>query len=128
MIKNNKHFIYFLLATFVLGNFHLFQLMTETYLHTNLLFLAWLFIFFLLTHVIFISLLNVIVPIRILFVLVVTLSLIFNFYLIKFGTVFDTGMWRNMDESPNKSLASFMLVWKILRHIPVSNTVPNFIK
>lgn len=96
MIKNNKHFIYFLLATFVLGNFHLFQLMTETYLLTNLLFLAWLFIFFLLTHVIFISLLNVIVPIRILFVLVVTLSLIFNFYLIKFGTVFDTGMWRNI--------------------------------
>ena len=96
MIKNNKHFIYFLLTTFVLGNFHLFQLMTETYLHTNLLFLAWLFIFFLLTHVIFISLLNMIVPIRILFVLVVTLSLIFNFYLIKFGTVFDTGMWRNI--------------------------------
>src|SRR6056300_2028726 len=96
MIKNNKYFIYFLLTTFVLGNFHLFQLMTETYLHTNLLFLAWLFIFFLLSHVIFISLLNVIVSIRILFVLVATLSLIFNFYLIKFGTVFDTGMWRNI--------------------------------
>src|SRR5210317_628769 len=96
MIKANQHFIYFLLATFVLGNFHLFQLITETYLHSNLLFLAWLFIFFFLTHVIFISLLNIIIPIRALFVLVVTLSLIFNFYLIKIGTVFDTGMWRNI--------------------------------
>ena len=94
--KDHRNYLWFLLATFLVGNYHLFQTIHQSFADANVIFQIWLYVFFFLLHVIFISFINLFVPTKYTVFLVVTSSTLFNFFLFKYGTIFDVGMWRNI--------------------------------
>ena len=94
--KDNRNYSWFLLATFLAGNYSLFQTIHQSFADANIIFLVWLYVFFFLFHLIFISFINLFVPTKYTVLLVVISSCVFNYFLFKYGTIFSVGMWRNI--------------------------------
>lgn len=94
--KDNRNYLWFLLATYLAGNYHLFQTIQQSFADANVIFQIWLYVFFFLLHVIFISFINLFVPTKYTVFLVVISASVFNFFLFKYRTIFDVGMWRNI--------------------------------
>ena len=94
--KDNRNYLWFLLATYLAGNYHLFQTIQQSFADANVIFQVWLYVFFFLLHVIFISFINLFVSTKYTALLVVISASVFNFFLFKYGTIFSVGMWRNI--------------------------------
>lgn len=94
--RNNRNFLWFLLSTFLAGNYHLFLTIHQSFADSNFIFQIWLYVFFFLLHLVFISFINLFIPTKYTVLIVVISSGIFNLFLFKFGTIFDVGMWRNI--------------------------------
>ena len=108
LLIDNRNYLWFLLATYLAGNYHLFQTIHQSFADANVIFQIWLYVFFFLLHVIFISFINLFVPTKYTVFLVVISSSVFNFFLFKYGTIFDVGMWRNIFQT-NMNEASDLL-------------------
>jgi lipid A ethanolaminephosphotransferase len=120
--RNNRNFLWFLLATFLAGNYHLFLTIHQSFADSNFIFQIWLYVFFFLLHLVFISFINLFIPTKYTVLIVVISSGIFNLFLFKFGTIFDVGIWRNIFQTNineasdllNFSSASSLLIFFIL--------------
>lgn len=105
---NNRQYLYFLILSFLLSNLSLISMSFETFWERSGLFACWVIIFFFLTHVIFLSLLNILIPTQWLVYLVIVFAGFMGFYAIEYAVVFDTEMWRNIFQTNPKEAADIL--------------------
>ena len=106
--SNNRQYLYFLALSFLLSNIALISMIFESFWDRSGLFASWVVIFFFLTHVIFLSLLNILIPTQWLLYLVIVFAGFMGFYAIEYAVVFDSEMWRNVSQTNPKEAADIL--------------------
>jgi len=91
-----KNYLLFLLISYLGFNGHLFELIWNDYADLNFLFGLWIVVFFFLTHVIFISLFNLLVPTKWLVYVTIVFAGFMSYFSSRYAVIFDVEMWRNI--------------------------------